>query len=118
MVQEDLSPSGEATLTEVLRQYETKGFTVRMTVRAGGIVRCHGCGQEEPAEQVPVEALHRFEGASDPEDMAALAAVECPACGEWGTLVLSYGPEGSAEDGEVLRRLMDDRDHSVLRPGL
>ena len=67
---------------------------------------------------VPMEALHRLEGASDPEDEAVVAALECPACGAWGTIVLSYGPQSSAEDAAVLANLIDDRRHSVIEPGL
>jgi hypothetical protein len=117
MVDPRLSRPGESGIAEVLAAYEAKGFTAGFVPRAGGNVMCTACRDVSPAEQVPVEAMHRFEGASDPEDEAILIGAECPSCGEWGTVVLSYGPNGSAEDGEVLRRLMDDRRHSVIQPG-
>jgi hypothetical protein len=46
--------------------------------------------------------LYRLEGASDPDDMVAVAALRCPSCKTRGTLVLSYGPETSAVDADVL----------------
>lgn len=117
MVDPRITRAGEATVAEVLNEYEQKGFTASFIPRPGGILLCSACREASPAEQVPVEAMHRFEGVSDPQDMAILIGAECPSCGEWGTVVLSYGPEGSPEDGEVLRRLMDDRRHSVIKPG-
>lgn len=105
-------------MTEVLARYEEKGFTGQFSSRAGGLVHCHACGAEEPAEQVPLEALHRIEGESDPEDELLVAALECPNCGGQGTLVAGFGPAGSPEDAEVVRNLMDDRDSSAIAPGL
>jgi len=113
------TPQGhEESMTEVVARYEKRGFTGQFSSRPDGMVHCHACGAEEPAEQVPMKALHRFEGASDPSDEAALAALECPNCGGWGTLVLSYGPEGTLEDQEVLGRFLDDRAHSAIESGL
>jgi hypothetical protein len=52
--------------------------------------------------------LRRIEGASDPADMIAIAAVKCPNCGTKGTAVLGFGPEADEDDAEVLRRLSPD----------
>ena len=46
-----------------------------------------------------------MEGASDPADMLAVAAVICPVCNTSGTLVLGYGPEADADDADVLASL-------------
>lgn len=107
----------EATMRDTLQAYETKGATGQFTAHLDGIVECHSCNAKEPAAQTPLLALHRFEGSSDPNEEAALAAVECPACGAWGTIALSYGPEASAEDAGVLTGLLDDRDQSGITPG-
>jgi hypothetical protein len=58
---------------------------------------------------VHLEVLDRTEGASDPADMVAVAALVCPRCGARGTVALKYGPEASPEEDEVLR-LLDDVD--------
>jgi hypothetical protein len=54
-----------------------------------------------------VSALARVEGASDPDDMAAVVAVTCPRCSARATLVVKYGPEASAADADVLLALPD-----------
>lgn len=111
------SVDGEETVSEVLKFYEKKGYEGSFSVRPDGMVRCHTCREEEPSDQAPLRALHRFEGTSDPDDEAVVAALECPACGVWGTLTLAYGPEASADDMRVLQHLMDDRDQSNIASG-
>lgn len=61
-------------------------------------------------------SLRRLEGASDPDDMLAVVAVQCPECGRRGTVTLGYGPAASPPDGDVLRALDDRRGHGDL-PG-
>ncbi len=107
----------EATVIDVVKNYSEQGFTGDFSARPDGMVRCHSCGSDEPSEQMALEALHRFEGVADPADEACVAAVECPACGEWGTLVMGYGPSASPEDASVLANFIDDRDHSRIRSG-
>ena len=54
------------------------------------------------AAEIPVLDLRRLEGASDPDDMLAVLALECPNCGLRGSLVLNYGPTATEEDAAVL----------------
>ena len=108
---------GEATIDDIIRDYEKRGYGGQFATRLQGVLHCYACGEDEPAAQAPVLAMHRVEGTSDPSDMALVAAVECPACGDHGTLVLSYGPEVSAEDAGVLSELLDDRDQAHIAPG-
>lgn len=107
----------ELSIVEVLANDERRGFVGQFSCRPDGVVRCHACKSDEPAVQAPVLAMHRLEGASDPSDQAIVAALECPACGALGTVVLSYGPEASAEDSAVLQQLLDDRDPPGIRAG-
>jgi hypothetical protein len=37
--------------------------------------------------------------------MLAVAALRCTKCGAMGTLVMTYGPEATEDDADVLRRL-------------
>jgi hypothetical protein len=46
-----------------------------------------------------------LEGASDPDDELAIAAIRCPQCQASGTLVLNYGPSASAADQLVYQEL-------------
>ena len=98
-------PADASSLGEVLATLEAAGFGGQMAARPGGRLLCVSCHQETPAADLPVEALGRTEGASDPDDMLAVVGVTCPHCATKGTAVLGYGPEATAEDAEVLVRL-------------
>jgi hypothetical protein len=62
---------------------------------------------------VQVDGIHRLEGASDPDDMAAVVAITCPACQAHAVLVLQYGPAASIEDADVLEALPDSSPGAV-----
>lgn len=96
------------SLMEVVRRYERHGFPSQFAPRPGGNVHCVACSRDNPARWVSLLALHRLEGDSAPEDEIAVAAVECPACEERGTLALAFGPSAPIEDRLVLS-LLDDR---------
>jgi hypothetical protein len=107
---------GGATLTEVLAGYADAGFTGSFSAVEGGKVECHRCNATTDAGQVKMSSLRRMEGASDPGDMMAVVAIECPSCQTQGTLVLGFGPAASAEDSDVLVVLRDFRADDQL-PG-
>ena len=92
-------------LDEILAAFEEDGFTCSMTPLAGGTVRCGECGQSPAAGDFVVASLRRTEGASDPGDMSALAAITCPSCGAQGTVVVRFGPEAGEADEDVLAAL-------------
>ncbi|MGH9178278.1 MAG: hypothetical protein ACRD0N_06965, partial [Acidimicrobiales bacterium] len=94
--------SDGTTLVEVIRRLEERGYTSQMAAETGCLIRCFTCRADSPASQVHLDALRRTEGASDPADMAAIAAVRCPDCGAKGTLVLKYGPGATPEESDVL----------------
>lgn len=98
--------AGDArSLGEILAMYEADGFTAQFGTRPGGRIVCFTCHFEGPAEGFELVSLSRTEGASDPDDMLAVAALRCTQCNESGTLVLNYGPESSEDEVEVLQRL-------------
>jgi|GEM_PF-2545583 hypothetical protein len=105
---------GEATtLIDVLHQFEESGFGGQFDER-DGCVRCLTCRQSTPPDQISVHTLRRLEGASDPADALAVAAVVCPHCGASGALTLNYGPEATPGEAEVLLALPQADDE--LRP--
>jgi hypothetical protein len=108
----DATPLGEAVAT-----YEADGFTAQLAAQEGGQVICYACHETSPARDVELTALLRTEGASDPDDMTAVAAVTCPRCGAKGTLVLHYGATAPTEDDEVLRALEDHREAAGVDAG-
>lgn len=99
--------SDGTTLVEVIRRFEEDGFTAQLAAAEGAAIRCFACGATSPAAKVALHVLRRTEGASDPDDMVAVAALVCPACGAKGTVALKFGPEASPEEQEVLTALDD-----------
>ena len=97
--------SDARTLTEVIVALEDTGYRGQFSPRPEGRLLCLTCRSESDAPTVAVHSISRTEGASDPDDMLAVAAITCPVCGTWGTVVLGYGPEASEEDAEVLLAL-------------
>jgi hypothetical protein len=94
------------TLFESLARLEQAGYTGQFIARDGGVLECTTCRTRTHASEVVSECrLIRIEGVSDPADMMAVAALRCPSCGTRGTVVLSYGPEASAEDADILHCL-------------
>jgi hypothetical protein len=94
------------TLAEVITGFEAEGYTGQFIARDGGLVECTKCKTRTPASTVTADhRLRRLEGASDPADMLAVAALTCPSCGTRGTLVLNYGAEAGRADDEVLQAL-------------
>jgi hypothetical protein len=97
--------SDARSLSEILAMYEAEGFTSQFGTRPGGRIVCFKCHFEAPAEDFELVSISRTEGASDPDDMLAVAALKCPQCQCQGTLVLNYGPEAGEDDVDVLQRL-------------
>jgi hypothetical protein len=109
-------PSDYTTLTDVLEAYAQGGFTSSFAVTDEAQLECIECGTVSDPESVSMSSLRRLEGASDPDDMVAVVALTCPACGCKGTVVLGYGPIASPQDSDVLKSLRDDRG-DVRAPG-
>ncbi len=93
---------GAETLLDVLGRYTDMGWSSQFAARPRGVVECESCRNSVAAVDVPVLELRRLEGASDPDDMLAVVAIECPRCGLRGSLVLNYGPTATEEDASVL----------------
>jgi hypothetical protein len=102
------APYGD-TIAEAMQRLEAEGYTGQFAARDGATVLCFTCREESRATDVHLHELLRTEGVSDTADETAIAALTCPRCGARGTVVLTYGPEASADDAEVLRLLEDMR---------
>jgi hypothetical protein len=99
-----------------LEGYSQGGFDSSFVVTDDANLECVECGTVSEPESVSMSSLRRLEGASDPDDMVAVVALTCPACGAKGTTVLGYGPIASPQDSDVLKSLRDDR-HDATAPG-
>lgn len=107
----------EVEMREVLRLYRSRGYTTSFQAARSGAVTCMACQSDLDPHHVRLEALHRLEGASDPDSMAAVLALVCPACDARGTMVAQYGPEITPEEATVLAGLQDHRRENPLASG-
>ena len=82
----DLPDIGEAT---VLKELVRRGFTDGFRVVDGGL-RSLSTGTLLRTEGLVIRDVYRFEGVSDPDDMAVVYAIES-ATGVRGTLVDAFG---------------------------
>ena len=96
---------GASTILEVLQAFDQSGFVGQFAARGDGKIECMSCHELSAASATGVLQLRRLEGASDPDDMLALAALVCPQCSTRGSLILNYGPSASPEDAAVLSGL-------------
>lgn len=101
--------TGGLTIADALREYEARGYEGQFLLGAGGTLECCYCHKQATADQFRLDSLRRIEGVSDPADMNAVAALQCPACGMRGTATLVYGANAPSEDGDALRLLEDQR---------
>jgi hypothetical protein len=101
----DAGDPSDSTLAELVGQFEAAGFMGQMAARPGARLLCFSCRTESDAADVELVDLLRIEGASDPDDMLAVAALVCPSCGARATAVLGYGPEATEDDADALMQL-------------
>ena len=99
------TPTDPNSLEELIATFEVEGYKGQMAARTDGFVLCTSCHQESPAGDMRVDGMERMEGASDPDDMLAIAALVCPICDTQGTIVLGYGPNATPVDTDVLAAL-------------
>jgi hypothetical protein len=92
---------GGRTLAGVVDDLSRRGFTEHFAGVRGGL-RALGSGKTFPADQIAVLERYRFEGASDPDDMAIVYALETRS-GIRGTLADAFGVYADPAVGVVMR---------------
>jgi len=102
-------PTEPATLAEVMDDLSRRGFTEHFTV-VDHRLRVVGKGDTFPPDRVTVVEYHRFEGISDPDDMAILYGIETWS-GIRGTLTDAFGFYADPLVGDFMK------DVAVSRPG-
>jgi hypothetical protein len=102
-----------ATLAGKMDELARRGFAEQFTV-VGGRLRVVGSGAEFAASQVVVAAFYRFEGVSDPDDMAILYALETRT-GVRGTIADAFGVYSDPFVGAFMEAVALCR--SLDRPG-
>jgi len=93
------------TLVAALDHLRSQGYVADFRVTEDGRLRCDTCGHTIEPEEAVVEATHRFEGASNPDDQAILFGLRCDGCGVRGALVTAYGPSATEQEAAVLTAL-------------
>jgi len=106
--------SGGLSIADALQEFESRGYLGQFVIRPGGSVECSVCGERQNPRTIPLEAMRRLEGASDPADMVFIGALRCPHCGARGTAVVPYGPLATPDSAHVLRELSDKRPSATL----
>ena len=102
--------AGDAPLLEVLDRFRRAGWSANHTTTEDGQLRCGACRAITTPGAIRIDAKHRTEGASDPQDMMYVFGYSCPACGAPGVVVAGYGPTASEPDQQMIAALGDDHD--------
>jgi hypothetical protein len=90
------------TLSEAQLALSARGFTKSLEMEDDKLKSVEDEEFYEPHEVTIVE-YHRFEGSSDPEDMAVIYAVETNK-GTKGIIIDAYGAYGSRALGDFLKK--------------
>lgn len=92
------------TVSEALNRLSGAGYGDDYRTEADGLLAVVAGCLHTP-EGLVIDEVVRFEGASDPDDEAIVFALRCRTHGTRGTYATSYGPNMSAVDAEMVRRL-------------
>jgi len=96
------SSASDESVVEVLGRFAEEGWAANHVVRPDAEMKCGHCARQTPVDRLDVDALHRVEGASDPDDMQLVVGMTCPHCSTRGALVIAFGPSASDTDAEFL----------------
>lgn len=91
------------TLAQAMSALREAGYTENLTPGPDGLIHSAE-GKPMPVYECAVDEIHRFEGESNPSDMAILYALS-NVDGRKGLLVNAYGTYADAETAAVLRQV-------------
>ena len=91
------------SVAEALTELARRGFTANLEYLDGAFSAVD-LGRAFGAEELTIVEHHRFEGASDPDDMAVVYAIESRD-GVRGVLVDAFGVYANPNLGEFLRKV-------------
>jgi hypothetical protein len=93
----------EETLKRVVEELSRRGYTEHFRAIDGGL-QALGTGQRFDPKDLVIRGYYRFEGTSDPDDMAIVYAIEASS-GLRGVLVDAFGVYADPTTSEVLRNV-------------
>jgi hypothetical protein len=91
------------SVTQALTELARRGFTANFEYLDDAFTAVD-LGRTFTAEELTIVEHHRFEGASDPDDMAVVYAIECRD-GTRGVLVDAFGVYAEPRLGEFLHKV-------------
>src|SRR5437870_2814629 len=92
-----------STVSEAVQGLNARGFTANFEVADDGL-RAVDSGKTFTAQQLTIVEHHRFEGASDPDDMSVVYGIEA-SDGTRGVVVDAYGVYADPRLSEVLKNV-------------
>jgi hypothetical protein len=98
-----MTPKGYRTLGEAVEDLRRRGFSENFEF-LGKTFQAVNSGKTFTANDLTIVEHHRFEGASDPDDMAVLYAIEA-ADGTRGTIADAFGPQANPDLGAFLKNV-------------
>jgi hypothetical protein len=94
----------ELSLSQTVDDLTARGWTAEFSAVDGAQLICGTCGSAVSPAEVRIDSVNRFEGASDPDDEAAVFALSCDS-GCKGVYIVAYGPSMSGNDADVVAQL-------------
>ena len=91
------------TLVEALEELKKKGYTHSFKIERGKAI-CIETNEEIYPKNMMIVEYHRFEGETDPSDMAVVFAIEC-SNGTNGCIVDAYGTYSNENISEFLKKV-------------
>lgn len=105
-VEKDTSmPHYRTPLIERLEELRKEGYKDDFTVKNGKLVHT-GTNDTYTAEEVKIVNYHRFEGISDPDDMAILYIIET-SDGHKGTVLDAYGTYSDGDLEDFMKKVLN-----------
>jgi hypothetical protein len=98
----------ERTMLTTINEWRAAGYGADFVI-VDTVLRCRQCNDTHDPRTAQILDVARFEGESNPDDEAAVYALQCVHCGTRGILVTAYGPSSSAEEADVVVALEDAR---------
>jgi hypothetical protein len=90
-------------MAEAVQGLKQRGFTANFEYLKKAF-RAVGTGKTYTPDQLTIVEHHRFEGASDPDDLSVLYAIEATD-GTRGAVADAYGPYANPELGAFLKKV-------------
>lgn len=96
-----MRPMPYSSVAEAVQGLNQRGFTCNLEL-TGGMLRAVESGETFRPQDLTIVEHHRFEGASDPDDMAIVYGIESNS-GIRGVLVDAYGVYADPRVSEFLK---------------